>query len=230
VKTSQSAILWIVVLTILLAGGIARPGIAEQTNTISPSNTNSSAFVLSELQKALSSTTNVLTGFVQEKQMAMLKNKVIIKGQLAVQQPDLFAWHVSEPIRYNLILKGSTLQQWDEVTGKEQKMSLANNPVFEIVSRQLKAWFGGQFEALLKDFDARIDQAAERSILLTPNKDSFARKAIRQVVITFREDKRYLERILIEETGGDTTLMTFTNTVLNTAIEPVAWEVKPNGR
>jgi len=226
VKISQTAILRIVVASVLLAEGITAFSASEPATA----DANSSAQGLAELQKALSSTTNVLTGFVQEKQMAMLKNRVIIKGQLAVQQPDFFAWHVSEPIRYNLILKGSTLQQWDEVTGKEQKMSLANNPVFEIVSRQLKAWFGGQFEALLRDFDARMDPAAVRRVLLTPNSESFARKAIKQIAITFREDRRYLEKILIEETGGDTTLMTFTNTVLNTTIDQAAWEVKQHGR
>ena len=186
--------------------------------------------MLAELQQALSATTNVQTGFVQEKQMAMLRQKVIIKGQLAVQQPGLFAWHVTEPIRYNLVLDGASLRQWDETTGKEQQMSLADNPVFEIVSRQLKAWFGGQFDLLLKDFDTELDPAAPRSIAFIPNKDSFARKAIRRVVMTFREDRRYMEAILIEELGGDKTLMTFTNTLLNTAIDPVTWEVKPHGR
>lgn len=190
----------------------------------------SSTNVLAELQKTLSGTTNVLADFVQEKHMSVMRQKVIIKGQLAFQQPNLFAWHVTEPIRYNLVLRGATLRQWDESTGKEQEMSMANNPVFEMVNRQLRAWFGGEFEALLNDFDAKVSPTSARIILFTPNQNSFARKAIRQVVLTFREDGRYLESILIDELSGDTTLMTFLNTVVNSPIKPEIWEVKPHGR
>lgn len=215
---------------VLLTGWPLRLPAAESVVLVPSALSRSSARMIAELKQAVSATTNVQTGFVQEKQMAVMRQKVIVKGQLAVQQPDLFAWHVTEPIRYNLVLDGDTLRQWDEATGKEQQMSLADNPVFEIVSRQLKAWFGGQFDLLLKDFDAELDPAAPRSITFIPNKDSFARKAIRRVVMTFREDQRYMQAILIEELGGDKTLMTFTNTVLNTAINPVAWEVKPHGR
>lgn len=186
--------------------------------------------VLAELQKNLSGTTNVLANFVQEKHMSVMRQKVIIKGQLAFQQPNLFAWHVTEPIRYNLVLRGTTLHQWDETTGKVQEMSMANNPVFEMVNRQLRAWFGGELEALLKDFDARFSPSSTRSVIFTPNQNSFARKAIRQVVLTFREDGRYLETIQITELSGDTTLMSFLDTVVNSPIKPEIWEVKPHGR
>ena len=229
-KLNPISILRIAALLALLAGWPTRLPAAGGVDPVPSARAASSARMLAALQQALSATTNVQTGFVQEKQMAVLRQKVIIKGQLAVQQPGLFAWHVTEPIRYNLVLDGATLRQWDEPTGKEQQMSLADNPVFEIVSRQLKAWFGGQFDLLLKDFDAELDPAAPRSITFMPNKDSFARKAIRRVVMTFREDQRYMQEILIEELGGDKTLMTFTNTFLNAAINPAAWEVKPHGR
>jgi hypothetical protein len=36
--------------------------------------------------------------------------------------------------------------------------------------------------------------------------------------------------MLIEEKSGDRTLMTFTNTLLNSTLEPTMWEVKPHGR
>ena len=203
---------------------------ADESNGAPPRLTATSSNVLAELQQALSGTTSVLTDFIQVKQMAVMRQKVIIKGQLAFQQPNRFAWHVIEPIRYNLILQGTTLHQWDETTGQEQQLTMADNPIFAMVNRQLSAWFGGQFEDLLKDFDARIDPAVDRSVIFTPNQNSFARKAIKQIVLTFREDRRYLETIQIEELAGDQTLMTFTNTVLNSPIPSGVWEAKPHGR
>ena len=187
--------------------------------------------LLAELQSSLAGTTNVQSEFIQEKSLSLLQRTVIIKGRLAVEQPDRLSWQVLEPIRYNMVLDGAVLRQWDENTGKVQTMSLAGNPVFKVVVNQLRAWFSGRFDLLTQDFDARVDASvAAPKIIFTPKEGSFAFKVIERVVLTFREDRRYIHDLLIEERTGDRTLMTFTNSVLNAAIPATAWEVKPHGR
>jgi outer membrane lipoprotein-sorting protein len=187
--------------------------------------------LLADLQLALAGTTNVQSDFTQEKDLAVLQHKVILKGRLAVQQPAWLSWQVTEPIRYNLVLDGTTLQQWDEATDRIQKMSLAGNPVFGVVAAQLQAWFAGRFDTLLKDFSAVADGSKDSpTIVFTPREGTFVEKAIRRVVLTLRPDHRYLSHMLIEEKSGDRTLMTFTNTLLNATLEPTMWEVKPHGR
>jgi outer membrane lipoprotein-sorting protein len=191
----------------------------------------SSAPFLAELQASLAGATNVQSDFVQEKRLSILQQTVTLKGRLAVQQPGRIAWQVSEPIRYNLVLDGTTLRQWDETSGKLQRMSLAGNPVFGVVVAQLRGWFAGRFDALDKDFQVEGDAAAiPPALTFTPRETSFAHKAVRRVVLTFREDRRYLRDMLIEETSGDRTFMVFTNTVLNAALDPSVWEVMPHGR
>jgi outer membrane lipoprotein-sorting protein len=186
---------------------------------------------LHDLQQSLAGTTNVQSDFVQEKRLSMLQQNVVIKGRLAVEQPDRFSWQVTEPIRYTLILEGTTLRQWDEPSGRVQQMSLAGNPVFGVVATQLRAWFAGQLDSLLQDFDAEIEaMSPSPRIAFTPREGSFARKAIRRVTLTFREDRRYIQSMEIDELSGDQTRMTFSNTVLNAPIDPQAWEVKPHGR
>ena len=187
--------------------------------------------LLAELQQSLAGTTNVQSEFIQEKTLSLLQQKVVIRGRLAVEQPAKLSWQVVDPIRYNMVLDGTVLKQWDEATGKVQTMSLAGNPVFKVVVTQLRAWFSGQFDQLTRDFDAQADAASTSPrIIFTPREGSFAVKVIRRVVLTFREDRRYIHDLLIEELTGDRTTMTFTNTVLNAAIPAPAWEVKPHGR
>jgi outer membrane lipoprotein-sorting protein len=182
-------------------------------------------------QQSLAGTTNVQSDFVQEKHLALLQQNVVIKGHLVVEQPDRFSWQVTEPIRYTLILEGSKLRQWDETTDRVQQMSLAGNPVFSVVTTQLRAWFGGQLDSLTKDFEAETDESGPSPrLVLVPRRESFANKAIKRVTLTFRKDRRYLEKLDIEEVSGDRTWMTFTNTVLNTPVDPAAWEVKPHVR
>ena len=187
--------------------------------------------LLAELQKGLAGTTNVLSGFVQEKHLALLRNPVILRGRLAVQQPARLAWEVSEPMRYKVVLDGSRVTQWDEERDKVETMSLGGNPVFKVVVGQLQAWFSGRFDVLTKDFTAEAQAGASGpTIVFIPKEGGFAGKTIRRVVLTFREDRRYIKDMLIEEVSGDRTLMTFTDTVLNTVIDPAIWEVKPHGR
>jgi outer membrane lipoprotein-sorting protein len=187
--------------------------------------------LLAELQKSLSGTTNVQSEFIQEKTLSLLQQTVVIKGRLAVEQPARLSWQVLEPIRYNMVLDGTVLKQWDETTGKVQTMSLAGNPVFKVVVNQLRAWFSGQFDLLTRDFDAQAEASTPTpTIIFTPKEGSFAVKVIQRVVLTFREDRRYIQTLLIEERTGDRTLMTFTQSILNAAIPSSAWEVKPHGR
>lgn len=193
--------------------------------------TNPPAAVLEDLQRSLAETTNVVSDFIQTKDLAVLRHTVVLKGRLAVQQPDRLAWQVAEPVRFNLVMDGSTLRQWDEATGRVQQMSLAGNPVFAIVAAQLRGWFAGQLDALLKDFSAEAEPlSSPPGVVFVPRPGSFAAKAVRRIVLTFRDDRRYLSGMTIEETSGDRTSMTFTNTVLNAAIDPSLWEVKPHGR
>ena len=155
----------------------------------------------------------------------------MIKGHLTVQQPDRFSWQVTEPIRYALVLEGTTLRQWDETTDRVQQMSLAGNPVFGVVATQLRAWFAGKLDSLSQDFEAEVGESGPGTrLVFTPRAGSFAHKAIRRVALTFREDGRYLQGMDIEELSGDRTSMTFTNTVLNGPVDPRAWEVNPHGR
>lgn len=187
--------------------------------------------LLAELQKSLAGATNVQSEFIQEKNLALLQRSVIIKGRLAVQQPDRLAWQVLEPIRYNLLIDGSALKQWDAESGKVQSMSLAGNPVFKVVVTQLRAWFSGQFDLLTKDFTVEADEAgAMPRLIFTPREESFAFKVMGRVVMTFQADKRYIQEMIIEERNGDRMCMRFTNTILNAVIDPVVWEVKPHGR
>ena len=186
---------------------------------------------LAELQRSLAGITSVQSDFVEEKHLSVLQQAVLIKGHLAIQNPGLFSWQVTEPLRFNLLVDGTTLRQWDEATGETQEMSMAGNPVFGIITTQLRGWFSGQLESLLADFDAVADTSAPApTITFTPRETSVADKVIRRVTLTFREDRRYIREITIEERNGDWTSMTFMNTVLNAAIDPTQWEVKPLGR
>jgi outer membrane lipoprotein-sorting protein len=60
--------------------------------------------VLSDIEKNMSKVKTVQTRFVEKKHMAMFDMPVIIKGRIYIENPDKFAWMVTSPVEYTLII------------------------------------------------------------------------------------------------------------------------------
>lgn len=209
------------VFLLLAASLAAAPGLhAAATNEAARAR-------LEAMQNGVRETTSIHTDFVQHRRLSLLQQEVIITGRVVADQSGRLAWRVLSPLRYMLVLDGTNLQQWDEATDKVQSISLKGNPVFDVVARQMRGWFRGDFAPLLKDFDIEAPADRPRTLVFVPRPDSFVAKAVRRVAMTSREDFRYMQEMEIEELSGDRTVMIFSNTVLNAAIAPGEWKVGP---
>ena len=181
--------------------------------------------VLSQMETALSDVKTVRTRFVQEKKLALFKNPLVTRGVIQVEAPNKLLWRVESPIKYVLLMDGKQAKQWDGETGKTQKIPLANNPVFAAVTEQLRAWFGGHYSLLAKDYD--IVQHSETPVIFvfTPKPDTPPAKMLKAVTVTFREDKRYITALQIDEVSGDVTVLKFEETEINVPFAPQDWEL-----
>lgn len=170
------------------------------------------------------------TGFVQEKDLAMFKNRITIKGRIYLQKkPDKVAWHVDSPMKYSVLMTDTAIRQWDEESRKVQEISLAKNPVFQNVLNQLNVWFSGNFVSLLEDNEVRLVSRQPLVIEFEPTEKNVARKIIKRITVTFRDDEKYLKSIRIEETGKDVTTINFINTDINPQLAPGDFEVDRGG-
>jgi outer membrane lipoprotein-sorting protein len=185
---------------------------------------------LVRLEKNLSGISTVQTLFTQEKDLAVFQQKLVLKGRIVIQNPDRLAWNVDEPLRYTMVIAGNRVSQWDEDANQVQQMSLSANPVLQAVTDQLTKFFSGRYSALTAMFDVRETADSPLTLEFTPRADAVAQKAIRRVTMVFQPDERYIERIVIEELGGDRTTLVFHDTILNAPVDPGAWEVKPRAR
>jgi hypothetical protein len=57
-----------------------------------------------------------------------------------------------------------------------------------------------------------------------------AREVIDTVTVVFERDERYIQKIEIVEKGGDSTLLTFADTLINSPIDPSAWKFEQRVR
>ena len=179
---------------------------------------------LRQLESKLSSVQTLKVNFVQEKHMAILEQKLVLKGRITLQQPDIMAWRVRSPIRYGMVIQGSTLRQWSEDTQAIQQFSLAGNPVFAAAIKQIQSWFSGSYLALTREFNVTMPSGAPLVLEFTPRAGSPTREVIRRIVMRFGEDERFLNRLEVTETGGDTMSIAFSDPSLNPALDKDEWD------
>jgi len=182
--------------------------------------------LLKRLEEKISGVKRLETEFIQEKKLAVFSKAVILKGKIFIQEPDLFAWHTDEPVRYIMVIKGDTIKQWDEDTKKIQSLSLSRNPTFLVAVNQMKVWFSGNYTSLLNEYEAVVISSKPIILEFTPKANSPTYNIIKKVRMVFQQDERYIERIDIEEKNQDSTSLVFINTKINSSINPSAWELK----
>ncbi|MBU0477903.1 outer membrane lipoprotein carrier protein LolA [bacterium] len=185
--------------------------------------------VLSRLEVKMSEIKTLQTDFVQEKKLAIFDREIILKGKIFLKKPDLFAWHTEEPTRYSMVIRDDIISQWDEDIDQVQKVSMKDNPAFQTVVGQMRKWLSGIYMPLLEEYNITVLGQNPVSLKFTPRENTMAYNIINYVRIVFREDERYIHEIYINEKTGDSTLLRFNDTMLNTPIDDAAWEVKPRG-
>ncbi len=186
--------------------------------------------VLGDLEKTMSGIQTSQTYFMQDKNLALFNQKIVLKCKLFIQKPGLLSWRVISPMRYSMVLKGSTISQWDEDTNQVQQVSLAKNPSFQIAIAQMQNWFYGTFKSMLDEYNITLTTEHPITLEFVPLEKSVIRNFITRVTVLFQDDEHYIKEVRIEEKNGDSTSLVFVNAQLNKPIATSVWEVKTDVR
>lgn len=225
-------------LAVCLIAALTAPSVAQSPAT-RPSNdsattlpaqatTRLSLALLDHLQQSLRTVQTVESDFVQEKKLAILDHPLIIKGHFALQKPDRLIWIVHEPVRYAVRIEGEEVRQWDEDTNHVDVIHLGGDPTFKAVSEQIQAWFLGNYDALAKSYDVDVLSEKPLSLNFSPKSDTMVAKVISHVQVTFSDDDTYINTMVIDEAGGDSTTIHFIATQVNQPIKDNVWRIPPN--
>ncbi|MCX5694842.1 MAG: outer membrane lipoprotein carrier protein LolA [Candidatus Omnitrophica bacterium] len=182
--------------------------------------------ILTTLEEKMSTVESMQTDFVQEKNLALFKQKLTLKGKIFIQKPGMLSWRVFTPMRYSLVITAKSINQWDEDTNQTQSVSLSANPAFQVAIQQMQNWFSGNYRPMQGDYYIRIISRQPLELEFIPKEKSVAGNFIQKVNVLFQSKQQYIKKIDILEKTGDTTLLEFINTQLNQEISPKVWKVK----
>jgi outer membrane lipoprotein-sorting protein len=221
-RMKREVMLLALALSLYSISGSADPPVLEQP----PDTPSDIEEVLARLEEKVSALETLRADFIQEKRLSVLDRPLVLKGTIFVQKPDLFAWHVTEPLRYSLVIRDEMVREWNEDTNQLEEVSLSENPAFRMAIGQMRGWLSGAYRSMLGDYEVTVVEEDPISLEFIPRKTAFAREVIDSLTVVFESDERYIRRIRIMERNGDSTLLTFVDTLLDSPIDPSAWKAE----
>ncbi|HWE04095.1 MAG TPA: outer membrane lipoprotein carrier protein LolA [Tepidisphaeraceae bacterium] len=185
--------------------------------------------LMAQVQNNLRGIDSLEADFDQEKNLAVFKHKLNLSGRFALKQPNWVIWIVDKPVRYAIRVEGDEVRQWEEDTNKVQVTHVAGDPTFKAISEQLQAWFLGNYKALEASYAVFVlsDKPSPLSLRFVPKAGTMIAKLIAHIDLTFSPDNRTIEKMIIQEAGGDWTTLTIRNARINQPMKPQTWEIPP---
>ena len=148
----------------------------------------------------------------QERHLAIFAQPVIFQGRMALEKPDKLRWEFTSPIASVLIFNGAKGLKCSG-NNEPQRFNLTTDPIMQMVSKQIWTWVNGSYTTLQEQYRIVLLEPGP-CLVLTANDPKIA-KAISSVKISFNPDSLQPTTVRIQEPGGDHTVISFSDFVLN---------------
>jgi outer membrane lipoprotein carrier protein len=165
---------------------------------------------LEMLRKAFAGVNDFTAEITQEKQLSLMKRKIVANGKVRFKKPDTFFMELYAPYACRVLLKDNSLTLKLPNEGVRQKLSLPPE-------QGLGRWFeflDHPVKSLPDDFDVRAERRDGTIFLqISPRKKG----VMKELQLVFLQGGG-LKRLVIEENNRDKTTITFSNMIRNSGL------------
>ena len=168
---------------------------------------------LESLQKEMANVSSISADFTQDKNLSLFSKTITLTGHLEIRFPHFFKWEVYSPVKTIITADGDKVTMWDEETKKTNTTYVADNPVVKNIWTQIDSWFMGRYSVLAKDYNIAVAQQEPLELVFKPRGRPLS-AAVDSITISFRQDRKYLNKVILKEVSGDSTVMNFSNIVI----------------
>jgi len=168
-------------------------------------------------------TLTIKSDFTQEKNLAMLSEKIVSKGQFWFKKDNRLRMEYTTPYKYLMILNGGNMYIKDDK--KESTVSLKSNKVFQQINKIILDCVQGNIFNNTEFTATGFENNASYRVALVP-----VAKALKDFFksINITMDKKDFSVTAIEmiENSGDNTILHFNNKELNTTVPDALFTVR----
>jgi outer membrane lipoprotein-sorting protein len=162
------------------------------------------------------STSTIVSDFIQEKNLSVLSEKIISKGQFCFKKQNNIRWEYREPTQYLIIISNNQLFTRDD---KNQKLyDIQSNKMFQEMNRFISGCIQGDILKNDKDYAIEYFENSKRYyVKLVPRAEKM-KEMLKEVQIYFDKNDLTVSGLKMVESGEDYTKIDFINKKLNTDI------------
>jgi outer membrane lipoprotein-sorting protein len=164
---------------------------------------------------------NMQAYFKQEKYISYLAASVISEGSFYYQKPNSVRWEFTNPYQYIIIVKNGELHIHDprgEMIFKEKE-----NEVFDHLNILVQNSLSGNVLSENHYKTSLMESEAAYKLTVIPDQEKI-KELIVQVDIYFDKTSFNVESLVIFETSGDNTFISFSNNKYNTSLDNKLFE------
>lgn len=169
------------------------------------SSTPAAADIATRIQHRLEQYPVLRAEFTQEKQMAAFKKPLLTRGRLVLARGEGVVWQINTPLKLTYVMSERRIIEI-AADGRATVRSAKDLPGIDQVGRVFRALLGANLDALADTFSVSQEGTPDAwRFVLTP-KPGPVSQFMRRIRLS---GSRYVDRIVIEETNGDTTSIVF---------------------
>lgn len=181
------------------------------------------AQALKEISAAAASIKTMQCDFVQTKSLKLLGDKMISKGQMWCEQPNMLRWQYNSPYTYTFILNNNKVAI--KKGNHSDLIDVNKNKMFKEIARIMMNSVLGKVLTDKTDFKSSINQKDGFYIVtLSPQKKEM-KQMFTSILLYYDIKLKLVTKVEMHEKNGDSTLIELKNIKKNTPINASQFKV-----
>lgn len=184
------------------------------------------AAVLERLGGAMSGIQSMKCEFVQTKRSAMLDGDLVVQGMMYYRQGGLLRWEYVSP-EFSMIMNGTLVSFSGE--GRNDVMDINQSKMFKEIGRIMMNCMLGRSLTDESGFSVNMSETDDEWIARLDPLRREMKRIFSEIVLHFDKKSCYVNAIELNESGGDSTLIEFSEVLTDIDIDDSVFEIMTDG-
>jgi len=174
--------------------------------------------VLAEIHKARSGIRTLVAPFTQERTIGLLATVVKSEGEMTLVRPDRLRWELKPPDAITYWITPEGIAYASPGGGGSVGKGAAGR--FGAVLGDLMTLLGGDLAKLRARYELAAEKKASGTVLTARPRADEVKKHVKSLALAMGADRWTVQRIEIEEQGGDRSVITFGKVARDVLVDP----------
>lgn len=196
---------------------LASLALAATTTLSAESRADDVTDTFAEIKKAREKLKTMVATFTQERTIGLLSSTVKSEGEMTLVRPDKLRWELKSPdaVVYWITPEGFA---FSTASGSANVSKTAAKKFGDVLS-DLLIFMGGDLDKLKERYDFTVPSKKDGVVLKAVPKSEEVKKILKSLELSVAADLWTVKKIVIEEKGGDRSVITFTKVTKDTKVD-----------